>query len=67
MFILPSCSKFDDSSIWDKLNEHGNRIAELETMQTILEALQKSDYIKSVVPVMDGSKEVDISPRFTTY
>ena len=35
-------------------------------MQTILEALQKSDYIKSVVPVMDGSKEVGYAITFAS-
>ena len=28
--LVISCSKFDDSAIWDKLNDHEKRIAYLE-------------------------------------
>lgn len=62
MFILPSCSKFDDSSIWDKLNEHGNRIAELEIL-----CRQMNTNISSMQTILEARKEVDIPPRFTTH
>lgn len=60
--LVAACQKFDDSRIWEKLNEYEARIAKLEqqceaintnisSMQTVLEALQKKDYVTSVNPV----------------
>lgn len=60
--LAAACQKFDDSRIWEKLNEYEARIAKLEqqceaintnisSMQTVLEALQKKDYVTSVNPV----------------
>ena len=60
-----SCSEFDDSDIWDKLNEHDFRIAYLEeqckkmnvditNLQTIVTALETEDYIVSASPLMGG-------------
>ena len=51
-----SCSKFDDSEIWDKLNNHESRITELEKLckemnaeiiklQTLVSAFENNDYI----------------------
>ena len=44
LFLAMSCSKFDDTPIWDKLNDHENRISALEVlcrkMNTNIEALQ---------------------------
>ena len=69
--MVSSCSKFDDSAIWDKLNEqeqtlndHEKRIAALEelckqmntninALQTLVEALEKRDYITNVSPVRE--------------
>ena len=59
---VSSCSKFDDTEIWDKLNDHESRITALEelckqmntnidALQTIVEALEKRDYITNVSPV----------------
>ena len=69
-----ACGTFDDSEIWDRLDEYGeaikdheNRIASLEelckqlntnidALQTLIEALEKRDYITNVAPVTkDGS------------
>lgn len=61
-----SCSEFDDSDIWNKLNDHEYRIAYLEevcnkmnedivNLQTIVTALEANDYIVSVSPLQDGS------------
>ena len=61
-FTAVSCSKFDDSAIWDKLNDHENRIAYLEevckkmntdivNLQTIVTALEINDYIVNVSPL----------------
>lgn len=69
-----ACSTFDDSEIWDRLDEYGeaikdheSRIAALEelckqmntnlkSLQAIVEALEKRDYITNVAPVTkDGT------------
>lgn len=60
-----SCSKFDDSAIWDKLNDHETRLAYLEevckkmntdivNLQTIITALETNDYIVNVSPLATG-------------
>lgn len=63
--LATSCSEFDDSEIWDKLNDHEYRIAYLEevcnkmnanivNLQTIVTALEANDYIVSASPLQDG-------------
>lgn len=63
--MIVSCSKFDDSAIWDKLNNHENRIAYLEdvckkmnsdiiNLQTIITALESNDYIINAAPLATG-------------
>ena len=71
MFILMvigvaiSCNKFDDSEIWDKLNDHESRIAYLEdlckkmntdivNLQTLVTALDAGDYIVNASPLVTG-------------
>lgn len=61
--VLTSCrNSYDDSAIWDRIKDHEARLNALEevckelntnisAMQTILKALQESDYVTSVVPV----------------
>ena len=60
-----SCSKFDDSEIWDKLNNHESRITELEKLckemnaeiiklQTLVTALENNDYIVTASPLVTG-------------
>ena len=60
-----SCSKFDDSEIWDKLNNHESRITELEKLckemnaeviklQTLVTALENNDYIINASPLVTG-------------
>ena len=64
--FIVSCSDFDDSEIWDKLNDHENRILYLEeickklnmdivNIQSIITALETNDYIISASPLVDGS------------
>lgn len=64
--FIVSCSNFDDSEIWDKLNDHENRIVYLEeickklnldiiNIQSIITALETNDYIVSASPLVDGS------------
>ena len=63
--LVISCSKFDDSAIWDKLNDHENRIAYLEevckkmnndivNLQTLVTALETNDYIVNASPLAAG-------------
>ena len=80
--MVSSCSKFDDTAIWDKLNEHEEtlndhekRIAALEelcrqlntnidALQTIVEALEKRDYITNVSPVREDGEIVGYTISF---
>lgn len=63
-----ACAKFDDSEIWNKLDDHEERIKTLETLctqmntnigalQTIVAALQKNDYVTNVVAIMESGVE----------
>ena len=69
MLSAVSSSKFDDTHICDKLNDHERRISALEelccnmntnidALQTIVEALQINDYITAVAPVTEGGVDV---------
>lgn len=60
--FISSCNEYDDSKIWDKLNDHEGRIAKLEelckqlntnidALQTLVNALEINDYITHVAPV----------------
>lgn len=62
--VVSSCS-YDDTPVWEKLNDHENRIKALEelctnmntnieALQGIIEALEKHDYITEVVETEDG-------------
>ena len=73
LLLSMSACKHDD--IWDKLNEHDQRIEKLEqqcrelnsnveAMQTILIALQQNDYVTDIVILMEGSVEVGYSITF---
>ena len=80
--VVSSCSKFDDSAIWDKLNEHEQtlndhekRIAALEelckqmntninALQTLVEALEKRDYITNVSPVREDGEIIGYTISF---
>lgn len=72
---VSSCSKFDDSAIWDKLNDHEKRIAALEelckqmntninALQTLVEALEKRDYITNVSPVRKDGEVIGYTISF---
>lgn len=83
MLSFSSCSEpFDDSEIWDKLEEYGdaikdheNRIAALEelcrqmntnisSLQALVEALQKNDYITGITPISKEGKTVGYTITF---
>ncbi len=68
LFFCHACrtcvlNKYDDSEIWNKVNENEARIAALEeqcrgfnqdlqTLRTIVNALQGNDYVTGVVEVI---------------
>ena len=65
LIAVVSCKKFDDSKIWDKINDHENRILLLEelckklnadiiNLQTIVTALETNDYIVNASPLVTG-------------
>ena len=75
--LLPaiSCTRFDDSAIWEELLNHKERIEKLEaecnrlntninSLQTILEALQTNDYVTDIVKIMEDGVEVGYSITF---
>lgn len=70
-----SCASFDDSAIWDELNEHKDRIEKLEetcnrlnaniyAMQKILDAIGQNDYVTKVEKIIEGDLEVGYSLTF---
>lgn len=63
--VITGCQKFDDSHLWDSINNLNNRVERLETMcdkmnanisslQVIVQALQTNDAIKSVTSLPNG-------------
>ncbi|MCI7662987.1 MAG: leucine-rich repeat protein [Bacteroides sp.] len=75
LLVVISCHKFDDSDLWDKINNHEDRILKLETLcsqmntnitslQTIIVALQSNDYIVNVSPIKEGDKEIGYTIAF---
>ncbi|MDY3769069.1 MAG: leucine-rich repeat protein [Sphaerochaetaceae bacterium] len=75
LLVVVSCSKFDDSAIWDELNKHEDRIVKLETLcnqmntnitslQTIIIALQGNDYVVNIAPIKEGDKEIGYTITF---
>lgn len=70
-----SCDSFDDSAIWDELQDHKERIEKLEEMcnqlnanvsalQTILDALQQKDYVTDITRIMEDGVEIGYSITF---
>ena len=76
VLLLPiSCTRFDDSAIWEELLNHKERIEKLEaecnrlnaninSLQTILEALQTNDYVTDIVKIMEDGVEIGYSITF---
>ena len=70
-----SCTRYDDSAIWEELLDHRERIEKLEAecnrlnsnveaLQAILEALQTNDYVTDIVKVVENGVEVGYSITF---
>lgn len=73
MLAVFSC--YDDSKLWQEIQEHENRISELETLctqlntninalQTIVAALQSNDHVTNVAPIMENGKEIGYTITF---
>ena len=69
--LTSSCHK----DIWKKLNDHEARIAKLEafcsqlnttinSLQVIVDVINSRDYVKDVVPVMDGGQVIGYTITF---
>ena len=65
LMMTMSCNKFDDSLIWEKINEHGNRIAYLEevcknmnneiiNLQALVSAIEANDCVTNVSSLVTG-------------
>ena len=75
---LSAFSCYDDSSIREILDDQENRLNDLEllcnemnsnitALQTLVQAIEDSDYVKSVVPVLEGNVEVGYTVNFAKY
>ena len=70
---LGACSDdYDDSALWEAVNDHENRIESLEQWQeqannniaALQQLISTTDYITSVTPVMQGGEEVGYTITF---
>lgn len=75
LIVMSSCSKFDDSDIWETLNNHENRITAIEelckqintnikSLQVIIDALDNKDYITNVSPVQKDNEIIGYTITF---
>ena len=75
LLLVTSCTRFDDSAIWEELLNHKDRIEKLEAdcnrlnssveaLRVILEALQVNDYVTDVTKIIEGGVEVGYSITF---
>ena len=74
--IIVSCAPYDDTAIWDKLNEHEGRILKLEDLclrlnedisaqQKVLEALRENDYVAEVIEIGEDGQVVGYRISFS--
>ena len=75
--LFASCSdEYDDSALTGRVDNLENRVAKLEelckqmntnisSLQTIVTALQKNDYVTNVTPIMQNGKEVGYTITFS--
>ena len=75
LISLCSCDILGHREIWDKLQEHEDRIAKLEVLcerlnenisalQTVLTALECNDYVTDVTKIMENGVEIGYSITF---
>ncbi len=73
--IVAFAGCYDDSKVWESLNDHELRIKELErlcnqintnisSLQSAVEALQKNDFVTSTAPIKENGKEVGYTINF---
>lgn len=77
MLSAVSCNDaFDDSLLWEKINNHENRIAALEelckqmntnitSLQKIVNTLQNNDYVTNVAPITKDGETIGYTITFT--
>jgi len=69
LFAVGCSESFDDSKIWDKLDDHESRISQLEelckqmntnisSLQTLVEAWNAQDYVTNVKMALDEDNQV---------
>lgn len=75
MLALCSCSRYDDTAIWDELREHEQRIGKLEQLcrrlnediaaqQGVVAALQGYDYVTGVSDIIEDGVVVGYTVNF---
>lgn len=75
VFTMFSCSKYDDSEIWDYVKGMNTRLTALEekckdmntnitSLQTIVAAFENGDYITNVAPVMRNGVQIGYTISF---
>lgn len=68
MSVLFACSKYDDSELRgrvEKLETFCNQLnTNITSLQTIVEALQNKDYVKSVTPIYETNKVIGYTINF---
>ena len=73
---VSSCSKYDDSDLWNSVNDLDKRVKTLEelckqmntnitSIQTIINASKDGDYITSITPLTEGGKEIGYTITFS--
>ena len=73
--MAAACQEYDHTPIWDKLNEHEERIEKLEALcgrlnsnmkalQGIMKALEANDYVTDITRIMEDGVEVGYSMTF---
>ena len=73
--LLSVVSCYDDSKLWESIEDHELRISELEklctemntniaSLKTIVTALQNNDYVTGVTPIIENGKEVGYTIEF---
>lgn len=76
LLLFSSCSDYDDVALWNKSMDVDARLSALEelcnqmntnisSLQTIVNALQDNDYVKSVTPVIQDGKEIGYTITFS--
>ena len=73
MFLFASCQEdYDDTALWDAVNNHEERLAALEQWQeetnhniaAIQQLLNTTDCITAITPLMEGGEEVGYTITF---